>query len=74
MRPKKTPESLIYEEKLKKKIMFGKVFRFSWHLFKFGAVVFMSALGIKAAAKGLSTSFGILADDIDFKVKRVKEA
>lgn len=54
--------------------MFGKVFRFSWHLFKFGAVVFMSALGIKAAAKGLSTSFGILADDIDFKVKRIKEA
>lgn len=58
----------------KKKIMFRKVFKFSWHLFKFGAVVFMSAIGIKAAAKGLSTSFGILADDIDSKVKQVKEA
>lgn len=54
--------------------MFGKVFKFSWHLFKFGAVVFLSALGIKAAAKGLSTSFGVLADDIDSKVKQIKEA
>ena len=54
--------------------MFIKIFKFSWNLFKFAAVVFASLLGIKAAGKGLVKSFGILADDLDEKWSKVKEA
>ena len=54
--------------------MFIKAFKFSWNLFKCTAVVTGSVLAGKAAWKSLVKSFNILADDIDGKINKVKEA
>ena len=54
--------------------MFKTVFKFSWNLFKFVGILGASLVGLKVAGKNLKKSMDVLADEVDNRWNKVREA